>query len=47
MDALQELTKDRMYIKKRNRRKDGLKYKERRLHLPTDSEIPGENESEN
>jgi DNA repair exonuclease SbcCD ATPase subunit len=42
LDAIQELTKNRVYVERRNRRKDGLQYKERRLILPSDSEIPGE-----
>jgi hypothetical protein len=42
IDCLTDLTKNRMYDELRNRRKDGLQYKERRLVLPTDSSIPGE-----
>lgn len=42
MDSLVELTKNRTFVKLRSRRKDGLKYKERRLTLPADAEIPGE-----
>jgi len=42
MDRLVALSKNRLHIQKRNRRKDGLQYKERRLILPSDSEIPGE-----
>jgi len=42
LNRLRKLAKDRVYIEKRSHRKDGLKYKERRLILPTDSEIPGE-----
>jgi DNA repair exonuclease SbcCD ATPase subunit len=42
LDAIQELTTNRVYVERRNRRKDGLQYKERRLILPADSEIPGE-----
>ncbi|WP_237560644.1 hypothetical protein [Halostella litorea] len=42
MDSLVELTKNRTYVKLRKRRKDGLEYKERRLTLPADAEIPGE-----
>ncbi|MFB9811943.1 hypothetical protein [Haloarcula sebkhae] len=42
LDALQELTKDRLCIERRSRRKDGLNYKERRVVLPADSAIPGE-----
>jgi DNA repair exonuclease SbcCD ATPase subunit len=46
LDAIQELTKNRVYVERRNRRKDGLQYKERRLILPADSEIPGETTAE-
>ncbi len=42
IDALLDLTKDRLYVKRKNRRKDGLSYKERRVVLPEESEIPGE-----
>lgn len=42
LERIQKLAKDRLYTEKRSHRKDGLKYKERRLILPTDSEIPGE-----
>lgn len=42
IDALLDLTKDRLYVKRKNRRKDGLSYKERRIVLPEESEIPGE-----
>ena len=42
IDALLDLTKDRLYVKRKNRRKDGLSYKERRVILPEESEIPGE-----
>jgi len=43
--ALQDLTKNRLAIKKRNHKKDGLRYKERRVVLKKDAEIPGETES--
>ncbi|WP_122088704.1 hypothetical protein [Halalkalicoccus subterraneus] len=42
IDALLDLTKSRLYIERKNRRKDGLSYKERRVVLPEESEIPGE-----
>lgn len=42
MERIEALAKNRVYIEKRSRRKDGLQYKERRLVLPSDSEIPGE-----
>lgn len=45
IDALVDLTNGRLYVKRRNRRKDGLAYKERRVILPEDSEIPGETTS--
>ncbi|MFD1588061.1 hypothetical protein ACFR9U_13840 [Halorientalis brevis] len=41
LERIRELAKSRVYIEKRDRRKDGLKYKERRLVVPTDAEIPG------
>lgn len=42
IDALTDLTKGRPYVTQKNRRKDGLSYKERRIVLPDESEIPGE-----
>lgn len=42
IDALTDLTKGRLYVTRKNRRKDGLSYKERRVVLPDESEIPGE-----
>ncbi|MWG36605.1 hypothetical protein [Halomarina oriensis] len=42
IDALLELTNGRTYDELRNHRKDGLRYKERRLVLPADASIPGE-----
>lgn len=42
IDALVDMTNGRLYVKRKNRRKDGLAYKERRVILPEDSEIPGE-----
>jgi DNA repair exonuclease SbcCD ATPase subunit len=44
IDALLDFTKDRLYVETRNRRADGLHYKERRLVLPSDAEIPGESD---
>jgi archaellum component FlaC len=46
IDALLDLTKRRLYVKRKTRRKDGLSYKERRVILPEDLEIPGETSSE-
>lgn len=40
--ALQDLTKSRIGIEKRSHRKDGLQYKERRIIIKSDVEIPGE-----
>lgn len=45
IDALQTLTKHRVKIEKRSHRKDGLQYKERRIVLERDAEIPGETTS--
>ena len=42
IEALLDLTKDRLYVKRKNRRKDELSYKGRRILLPDESEIPGE-----
>lgn len=42
IDVLFDLTKGRLYAKQKNRRKDGLSYKERRVVLSKESEIPGE-----
>ncbi len=42
IDALLDLAKNRVAVKKRTERKNGLEYTERRLVLPTDVEIPGE-----
>ncbi len=41
LDAFRELAQHRVYIRKRNQRKNGLQYEERRLILPADAEIPG------
>jgi len=46
LDAIEELAKNRVYSQKKSRRKDGLKYKERRLILPADADIPGEGSSD-
>ncbi|GGL45116.1 hypothetical protein GCM10009037_30640 [Halarchaeum grantii] len=42
IDALQEYTHHRLTVMKRRRRKDGLQYKERRIVLRSDVEVPGE-----
>lgn len=42
IDALQEYSQYRLVVTKRKRRKDGLQYKERRVVLKSDVEIPGE-----
>lgn len=41
IDALTDLTKGRLYVKQKNRRKDRLSYKERCVVLPDESAIPG------
>ncbi|ELY42671.1 hypothetical protein [Natronorubrum bangense] len=46
IDAILELSKNRVAIRKRTERKNGLEYTERRLVLPTDAEIPGETVSQ-
>jgi len=45
IDALLDLSKHRLYDELRSRRTDGLQYKERRLVLPAEAEIPGESRS--
>lgn len=45
IEQMQEFSKHRGRILMRNRRKDGLKYKERRFVLDADAEIPGESTS--
>jgi len=45
IDALIDLTKNQVRIEKRQHRKDGLKYRERRVIVPTGAEIPGETRS--
>ncbi|MFP8890777.1 hypothetical protein ACLI4U_13550 [Natrialbaceae archaeon A-CW2] len=42
IDALLDLSNNRVAIRKRTERKNGLEYTERRLIIPTDAEIPGE-----
>ncbi len=42
IDALLDLSKHRVAVRKRTERKNGLEYTERRLVLPTDAAIPGE-----
>ncbi|MFH5801645.1 hypothetical protein [Haladaptatus sp. CMAA 1911] len=42
MDAMCELSKHRLGMTKRERSKDGLRYRETRLVLKTDVELPGE-----
>jgi hypothetical protein len=47
MDAMHELSKNRLGKIKRQRSKDGLSYKETRLVLKADVELPGEVSKEN
>ncbi|MWV40066.1 hypothetical protein [Natrialba sp. INN-245] len=42
IDAMLDLSKHRVAVRKRTERKNGLEYTERRLVLPTDAAIPGE-----
>ena len=42
IDPLLELSRNRLAIRKRTERKNGLEYTERRLVLPADAEIPSE-----
>lgn len=42
LTALQDYTNNRLHITKKTHRKDGLRYKERRVTLRSDVEIPGE-----
>ncbi|ARS91764.1 hypothetical protein B1756_08995 [Natrarchaeobaculum aegyptiacum] len=42
IDAVLDLSNNRVAVRKRNQRKNGLEYTERRLVLPADVEIPGE-----
>jgi hypothetical protein len=45
IDAMIDIAKGRLYTQLKNRRKDGLRYKERRVILPEESTIPGERTS--
>jgi len=42
IDAMLDLSKHRVAVRRRTERKNGLEYTERRLVLPDDTEIPGE-----
>ncbi len=42
IDALLDLTKNRIAIRRKTEHKNGLSYTERRIILPSDAEIPGE-----
>ncbi|QRV15784.1 hypothetical protein JMJ58_02455 [Haloterrigena salifodinae] len=42
IDAALELSKNRLAVRKRTQRKNGLEYTERRLILPADAEVPSE-----
>jgi len=42
IDAMLDLSKHRVAVRRRQERKNGLEYTERRLVLPDDVEIPGE-----
>ncbi len=42
IDAMLDLSKHRLAVRKRTEWKNGLEYTERRLVLPTDAAIPGE-----
>ncbi|RQG95757.1 hypothetical protein [Natrarchaeobius oligotrophus] len=42
IDAILELSKHRLAVRRKTERKNGLKYTERRLVLPTDADVPGE-----
>ncbi|MFC4245461.1 hypothetical protein ACFOZ7_00335 [Natribaculum luteum] len=46
IDALLELSKNRLAVRKKTERKNGLSYVERRVILPTAAEIPGETASD-
>ena len=45
IDAALDLSKNRLAVRKRTERKNGLEYTERRLVLPADAAIPGESSS--
>ncbi len=47
IDALLELSHNRVAVRKRTERKNGLEYTERRLIIPEDVEIPGETGNSN
>lgn len=42
IDALLDLSKHRLGVRRTNQRKNGLRYTERRVVLPTDADVPGE-----
>ncbi len=42
IDAMLDLSKHRVAVRRRRERKNGLEYTERRLVLPEDVEVPGE-----
>jgi hypothetical protein len=42
IDALLEISKHRLAVRKQTERKNGLSYTERRVLIPIDAEIPGE-----
>ena len=42
IDALLDLSKNRLAVHRKTQRKNGLSYTERRVVLPTDADIPGE-----
>jgi len=46
IDAMLDLSKHRLAVRKRQERKNGLEYTEWRLVLPTDVAIPGETEGD-
>ena len=45
IDAVLDLSKNRLAVRKRTERKNGLEYTERRIVLPADAAIPGESSS--
>ncbi|QZA87891.1 hypothetical protein K0C01_08790 [Salinarchaeum sp. IM2453] len=47
IDVMHMLTRNRIQVKKKTRRTDGLTYKERRIIIPDDAEIPGESSPTN
>ncbi|SFC59752.1 hypothetical protein SAMN05444422_111109 [Halobiforma haloterrestris] len=42
IDAMLDLSKNRLAVRRRQERKNGLEYTERRLVIPVDAELPGE-----